>query len=261
MPPADATNVPTNVWLQALYATSAEYQGEEILLTQIGGETRSLLATFDAAEGLLSVTPPELLPGKEYEIKWPGLRGIATASKGDGATFVFEVGDHADAEPPQFAGLTDIKWDWERERDECSETTDDRYLFELGVGDATDDGGRESLTLLVFQTKGPNITVPVQIHVGALPAPVERVQVTRTVGEAVGELCFSALVRDLTGQVAGGNAEEVCVSTAAPPFFDGCAVAPRTGPTTSRNPSRTAWLAGMLFAAAALRRRRSRHLG
>ena len=215
---------------------------------------------FDAAEGILSVTPPELLPEREYEITWPALRGIATASKGDAATFHFEVGKDADTDPPRFAGLTDIDWDWERERDECSETTDDRYLFKLGVGDTSDDGGRESLTLLVFQTKGPKITVPVQIHVGALPAQGERVQVTRTVGEAVGELCFSALVRDLTGQVAGGTAEEVCVSTAAPPFFDGCAVAPTAGPATGRNPSRAAWLAGMLFAAAALRRRRSQHV-
>ncbi len=262
MPPADATDVPTNVWLQALYATSAEYQGEEILLVQIDGETRSLVGTFDAAEGLLSVTPPELLPGATYEIRWPALRGIATASKGDGATIRFEVGTRADTRSPEFAGLADLKWDWEHKRDDCSEATDDRYVFELGIGEATDDGGHESLTLLVFQTKGPKIDVPVPVHVGALPDPGERVVVTRTVEEAVGELCFSALVRDLTGQVAGGSAEEVCVDTRPPPFFNGCAVASTPGSTsgsTKPSPAKGAWVAGVLLAAAVSRRRWSRH--
>ena len=221
MPPSDAENVPTNVALQAFYATSAEYLGEEILLTRIGAETRSLEGTFVASEGHLSVTPPELLAGETYEISWPSLRGIATASKGDGATFRFVVGDDEDTEAPAFSGLAEVDWRWQHERDECSEATDDRYIFELGLGPASDDGGRDSLTLLVFQTTGPDIDVPVPVYTGRLPDVDERVEITRTVGEAVGELCFSAIVRDLTGKVSAAGTEDVCVSTRPPPFFEG----------------------------------------
>ena len=262
MPPDDAIDVPTNVWLQAVYATRAEYLDEEILLTEVGGETRSLRGSFNAPEGLLTVTPPELSKGETYEIKWPALRGIATASKGDGATISFVVGTHEDTDAPEFSGLADIEWRWDHERDDCSDATDDRYVFEVGVGTASDDGGRESLTLIVFQTKGPSIDIPVPVYVGELPPVRDRVPITATVGEAVGEICFSALVRDLTGKVSSGSVEDVCVTTRPPPFFEGCTVTEAGAAAESPTRSRAAWLGAALLVAvtAASSRRRSRTL-
>ena len=120
--PADGTtNVPTNATLSALYAESAEYSDEDVTLQQVGGMEWVLLGTFNQNEGILSVVPPEgLEPGARYELNWPRLRGLGTASRGDGAVVRFEAGPRADQAPPDFAGVRSIRWDIDREQDECA---------------------------------------------------------------------------------------------------------------------------------------------
>ena len=92
LPPDGASGVPTNAFLFAHYASTAEYLGEEVILTPEGEAPQSLTAGFDSAEGMLSITPT-LEPNQSYTLEWPALRGLNTANKGRAQTVTFTVGD------------------------------------------------------------------------------------------------------------------------------------------------------------------------
>ena len=230
--PADgATLVPIGAPLHAFYAAAALYQDEPILLDLPDGTVQALLGEFDVAEGRLTLTPPDaLVPLTAYRVHWPELRGTTSGGKGLGAQVAFTTGTEPDIAPPLFTGATALAWDWVREDDDCTDKMEDRLAFEIALGDASDDGGRDSLTLVLSQTQGPLLaTGPRQLYIGALPAPGEPAPVTLGVDSAVGRVCFAALVRDLSDKISGGGEQEVCVKTTRPPFFYGCTFAPSGG--------------------------------
>lgn len=226
MPPDGADNVPMNAMLFARYATIAQYLNEAVVLEHPAGVDTTVPAQFDDTSGLLQITPPmALVPGDSYTVHWPALRGIDTATLGKTSNLTFTAGSEADVSPPTFAGVTSVAWDVSRESDPCNSAIDQRYVFNLGLGAATDDGGRDSLTLLVFQTSGPSVdsSAPAPVLVQRIPPEGQGVQVTTDV--TVGHICFAAIVRDLTLK-ASTSGPPMCVDTVSPPFFYGCGVAP-----------------------------------
>ena len=230
VPPDMATDVPPNASLTAHYDASAQYLGEDVVLTPPGGVDEVVPSTFDATEGLLTFTPTAPLTPGAYTLAWPGLRGLNAAAKGLGATVHFTVGTADDVAPPSFDGVTGVTWDLERESNDCTKSLEDRMVFELALAPADDDGGRDGLTLVIFQSAGSGVAVdagaaPVPVQTMAMPAPGKTAEVKLTVGEATGHVCFAALARDLTGKTSNGGSHTVCVETTAPPFFRGCAVA------------------------------------
>jgi hypothetical protein len=251
LPPDGATGVPTNARLAAHYAATAEYLGEPVPLEHVGVGVVPAPATFDASEGLLTIEPADpLVPGDSYKVTWPALRGLTTAALGKGADVTFTAGTTEDAIAPEFGGIHALSWDVERPKDDCSDSPQDRYRFDLSIGDATDDAPRNLLTLVVFQTAGPSLQggSPEEVLVERLPEPGEEVQVRRSIDAAVGHVCFAALVRDSLGRVSNSTGAEACTTTVRPPFFYGCALARRT-PSSS-----LPWL--VLFAVVALARSR-----
>jgi hypothetical protein len=253
--PADgATIVPPNAHLSARYASTAEYLGEPVPLEHVGIGIEPAPATFNANEGLLTIVPDQrLAPGETYKITWPGLRGLTTAALGTGAAVAFSVGVDDDTAAPDFSGVRSLAWDVERPNDDCSDSPQDRYRFDLALGDATDDASRDLLTLVVFQTAGPTLSggSPEEVLVEKLPPPGQGAQVRRSVDDAVGRVCFAALVRDSLGHVSNSAQNEMCATTVRPPFFYGCALSKRT---TRSSPG---WIALVgLGAASWLHRRR-----
>jgi hypothetical protein len=222
-----ATRVPTTGPLHAFYAAAALYQDEPILLDLPDGTQQALIGDFAPAEGRLTLSPPDaMLPLAAYTVHWPELRGTTAGGKGLGRTVAFTTGAGPDLTPPSFAGASALTWDWVREDDDCTDKIEDRLLFDVALGEATDDGGRDSLTLVLSQTQGPLLaTGPRQIFIGALPAAGQPVHVSLAVDGAVGRICFAALVRDLTDKISDGGDREVCAKTTEPPFFNGCAMA------------------------------------
>jgi hypothetical protein len=255
-PPDAGTGVPTDAVLTAHYAPNAQYGGETVTLQHGTAPKETVDAVFDETQGLLSVTPVvPLVSGDRYAIEWPGLRGIDTASIGTGATVTFRVGDGPDVSAPIFAGLTKVRWDVKRERDECTSSFEDRFVFDLTPGAATDDAGTRNLALVVFQTKGPRVDqsgTREQVQISPLPKPGEAVRVALPIADAEGDVCFAALVRDLTGKVSSAD-REACTHTTAPPFFYGCSVARAS---SVRWPPGLA--ASLAFALSLLARRRHR---
>jgi MYXO-CTERM domain-containing protein len=262
-PPDKAEGVPTNAVLSAHYSPTAEYLGEVITLEHVGVGSDTVKGTFRSTEGMVRVEPPDpLVEGDRYIISWPKLRGLDTAALGRGAEVGFTVGPGPDTESPRFDGLTGIKWDVVRSRDECTDALEERFRFDLTPGKAGDDTSAGSLALVVFQTKGPGIdqsaapkpvlTTPLRASgdAGAASNP-EPVSVELTVPSATGKVCFAALVRDLTGKPSGGAEKEVCTRTTAPPFFYGCRVAPAPSTPKTAPSGALAALALALF----LRRR------
>ncbi len=226
-PPDGAKSVPTNAVLTAHYAPNAQYDGETVTLKHGDAPKENVDAVFDETQGLLSVTPVvPLVAGDTYEIAWPGLRGIDTASRGKGETVTLTASAVVDRAAPIFDGLRSITWDVRRERDDCTGSLEDRFAFDLTPGQATDDAGTESLELVVFQTKGPRVDATgarEQIQISPFPAAGKSVEVDLPIGDAEGNVCFAALVRDLVGNVSSAD-REVCTATTAPPFFYGCSV-------------------------------------
>jgi hypothetical protein len=231
MPPDNAQNVPTNAILFARYASTAQYARESVPLEHVGAETTTPTATFDPTEGTLRITPPApLVTGDSYVVHWPSLGDGNTATLGTQLDQHFAVGLTEDLKAPTFQGLTSITWDASHTNDSCSNSVAERFVFDLGLGAADDDGGRDSLTLIVFQTAGPTVTAaaPTPVLLQRLPAVGKSVRVTTLVDSGVGHVCFAAIVRDLTLKVSTSG-PETCVDTVRPPFFYGCAAAPVGG--------------------------------
>jgi len=251
VPPDAAEDVPPNAKLFARYRATAEYLDEDVTLTGPGGEL-TLTGEWSSPETLLSVSP-KLEPGESYTVEWPALRGFSTASKGKGGSVSFTVGTTPDQEAPIFSGLSDVSWDVDRDRDDCTDSLEDRYVFDFELGEASDDGGRDSLMVVLFQTKGPDISSssPVPVSVQRIPSEGQSMRLRTTLRAGEGDVCFAAVARDLTGQVSASGAKEVCVETVAPPFFEGCSAARRA-------PGRgaLAFLSVLLLAAALRRSRR-----
>ncbi len=197
------------------------------MLVTPGGVENGFTAAFDSTEGLLSVMPPEPLEaGASYELRWPAIRGLNAAAPGNGGTAHFTVGSGPDEQPPTFGGVTGIAWDVERLNNECTDAIEERMVFDIDLGVADDDGGRGQLTLLLYQTAGPQLgdaSVPVLAE--ALPAAGTPAHVALPTDRAVGHVCFAALVRNLTGKVSDSGSQEVCAEVTTPPFFRGCSIA------------------------------------
>jgi hypothetical protein len=239
VPTDGAADVPQNAAFFAHYDPSAEYVDETVTVTDpsatstsYDGKTNPTVVSWDPTQGLLRVQlPTPLWPGA-YRIAWPSLRGLETASPGEGGTVSYTVGATLDAAPPDFGGLTSIGWDLERRENDCTNALEDRMVFDLGIAAASDDGGHDGLALIVFQTAGGDVADadggagPVEVLTEPMPAAGTHVQVRLPVADATGHVCFSALARDLTGKISNSGSAEVCVHTTAPPFFRGCAVAP-----------------------------------
>ncbi|MFZ5894065.1 MAG: Ig-like domain-containing protein [Myxococcota bacterium] len=218
-----AANVPLNASLSASYEQGADYLDEPVTLSFSNIE-RSLNARFDTSESRLIVDEPGLEPNTAYTLTWPALRGLSTAGHGLGKTISFTTGASVDSAPPEFEGLEGVSWDLVHPRDECTDDLEPRLRFRLTIGAANDDGGRDSLALMLFQTQGPavNDSAPRFLTGRALPSGAHA-DVDLTVDDATGRVCFATLVRDLVGNVSATGNDTHCVKTTAPPIFYGCA--------------------------------------
>jgi hypothetical protein len=258
VPPDMAMNVPANASFFAHYDATAEYVNEDVILMPEGMDGAAVKVSWDGTQGLLTYTPDSPLAPGNYTLTWPGLRGLNTAAIGMGAVVHFSVGAANDVAPPDFAGLTGVTWDLEREKNDCTNGLENRFVFTLSLAPADDDGGRDGLTLVVFQASGSGVSPDggaVPVLTAAMPPAGKTAVVKLATGESTGHVCFAAIARDLTGKISSSGANTVCVDTTAPPFFRGCAVAGR-----SPGGGGAAALAAVLLALAALvaRGRRSR---
>ncbi|HVZ71012.1 MAG TPA: hypothetical protein VHJ20_01445 [Polyangia bacterium] len=227
IPPSGST-VPANAALFAHYASTAEYANEDVLLDSPDHVGDAVTVTFDSTQGLLEFAPAGGLPPGTYTIHWPSLRGLNVAAPGKGADVRFTVTAATDDAPPTFDGLTAVRWDLERAHNDCTDALENRFVFDLDLAPADDDGGRGGLSLVVFQTAGAlsdGGSVPVLTE--AMPAAGKGATVKLPVADATGHVCFSALARDLTDKTSNGASHVVCADTTAPPFFRGCAIAGR----------------------------------
>ena len=252
VPPDMAAGVPLNAVLGAHYTASADYLGEEVVLVRRWDGGQSILpATWDPTEQLLSATPlAPLEPNRDYEIRWPALRGLNAAAPGTMGSARFTTGSTVDTERPSFVGLTSIAWDLERKENDCLDELTERYVFDFDLGAVSDDGGAGGLTLMLFQTEGPTVEdMPRPIPARAFPTN-GRAQIKLATGDSVGQVCFAGIARDTVGQLSLSNSVEVCATTTSPPFFRGCSVSgPGAGP---------GWTSALLALAALLLRRRTR---
>lgn len=252
VPPDGATGVPRNATLGAHYAAAADYLGEDVVLVHPDGSLQLLDATWDPTEQLLSATPTSVMTAdSSYEIRWPVLRGLNAAAPGLGGRARFTTGAGLDAAPPSFAGVAGLSWDLERKTNDCIDEVVERFVFDVDLGAADDDGGTAGLTLMLFQTKGPQVFgMPVPIPARAWPQLGMRAEVKLPKDDAVGEICFAGLVRDAVGQISAGGDRQACVHTTDPPFFNGCSVSGGAG-APRRAPAALLALAALLL----LRRR------
>ncbi len=259
VPPDGATGVPPNAKLAAHYAQSTEYLGEDVVLVHPDDSEQLLPAVWDATEQLLSVTPTSaLLANSMYQIRWPVLRGLNAAAPGLGGSARFTTGAAFDTAPPEFTGVVGLSWDLERKNNDCVDELVERFVFDIDLGVASDDGGTSGLTLMLFQTKGPQVLgMPTPIPARAWPQSGTRAQVKLVKESAVGEICFAGIVRDTTGEISQSGAVEACVHTTDPPFFRGCSV---SGPGADHpgHGGTAALLPLIALVALALNRRRTR---
>lgn len=243
-PPNQAQNVPPNATFAAHYAAPALYNSEPVNVTDADGNAVAVTTSFDEADALLRVTPDQALASGQLQIEWPKLRGVGSGGLGRGSTVSISVGSVADASPPSFAGLSDIDWNLSRERDPCLDKLEDRFVFTLKVGAASDDLDTSLLSLLIFATRDPTThTEPIQLAVRAFPES-SSVEVRRPATKG-GDTCFAAIAQDLLGNLSGGGEHEVCIKTRKPPFFEGCALAP-TAPGALTAASGAAFVLGLL---------------
>jgi hypothetical protein len=230
-PKDGATGVPINAQLSARYESVAEYVQEDVTFEHVGVGPEMATVHFDSAEGLLTLSPAApLVAGESYLIKWPALRGISTAVLGKSADVTFTAGPSQDATAPTFAGVKSVEWDVERSNDDCTGSAEDRFLFDIGLFPASDDSTSDLLTLVVFQTKGPQTTgAPEPVLVQKFPSSGSHAQVRRSIDAAKGDVCFAALVKDSVGQISTSAEHEVCTKTVKPPFFYGCTMTGQRG--------------------------------
>jgi hypothetical protein len=228
------TTVPPNGSLFAHYSPEAEYGNENVLFTPPNSSDAQGFAandmnphvSWDGTQGLLTFTPPARLDPGTYTLVWPALRGLNTASPSQPKTITFTAGTADDVAPPDFAGLTGVTWDLERQTNDCTKSLENRLVFTLSLAPADDDGGRSNLRLKVFQSSGSGVDGgPVPVTMMPLPPEGKPATVKLSVGEATGHVCFAAIVLDLTDKVSDSGSQTVCVDTTAPPFFRGCALA------------------------------------
>lgn len=247
LPPDGADNVPTDATLSAIYAKTAHHGNEPVTLKQSDGTEVPAQVNFDDNELTLTLKPDApLTAGEVYTVEWPAqLRGYTTTNdKPKDVTFT--VGSGPDSAAPSFDGVTSVSWDVKRSRDSCTNSVEERFVFDLDLAQADDDGGRDSLELLLFKTVGSG--APLQEPVRAMPSG-NKVSVASSVGAATGHVCFAALARDLTGKTSASGDHTVCVDTVKPPFFYGCRVA------GGREAGKAGWL-GLALAAFAFAWRR-----
>jgi MYXO-CTERM domain-containing protein len=236
VPPDGATGVPLNATLGAHYTAAAEYLGEDVVLERLpAGPNDVLPAAWDPTEQLLSVTPAAPLDaGAQYMIHWPALRGLNAAAPGVGGDAKFTAGSTTDVAPPTFAGVVGVSWDLERVTDDCLDDLVERFVFDVQLGAASDDGGTSGLTLMLFQTMGPQVMMmPTPVPARAWPQTADsaaHAKVKLAKDAAVGEICFAGIVRDTAGHLSASNNAVACVQTTAPPFFDGCSIAAADAP-------------------------------
>jgi MYXO-CTERM domain-containing protein len=254
IPPDGATGVPPNAKLAAHYAQATEYLGEDVVLVHPDGSEQLLPAVWESTEQRLSVTPTSALTGDSvYEIRWPVLRGLNAAAPGLGGKARFTTGTAFDTSPPTFVGVVGLSWDLERKNSDCVDDLVERFVFDVDLGAASDDGGTSGLTLMLFQTKGPQVLgMPTPIPARAWPQSGTRAQVKLVTSESVGEVCFAGIVRDTIGQISQSGDVEACVHTTDPPFFRGCSV---SGPGAG-NPGHRGTLASLALIGLVLIRRR-----
>jgi hypothetical protein len=222
-PANGAVDVPSNAILSAHYSAPPDYAGELASLTR-SGVTQSIGVTFDEAEALLRAVPVVPLAPGDYSATFPALRGTSSGT-GRGRVVSFTVSGSVDGMPPTFEGLAKVSWDLSREEDPCTDTAEDRYIFDLELGQASDDSDPSLLAVLVFETERPSAgaTAP-PLAVGIHPFPRDgKLRVVRPSRKA-GKTCFAAVTRDLAGFVSGGGSEEACVETIEPPWFEGCSI-------------------------------------
>ncbi len=222
-PPNESVNVPANAQLAAHYAAPALYDDEAVSLLDPDGKELPAVVSYDDAESMMRLSPTAPLGAGLHKVVWPGLRSVSSGGVGRGSTVSFVVDNAIDAAPPRFAGLSHINWDLSRDRDPCLDRLEDRFVFELELGETDDDSGRELLSVLVFQTVDPMAPEQTEPSKVALRAVSSKLEVRRPANKA-GKTCFAAVVQDLLGNVSGGGEVEVCAKTKRPPFFDGCAV-------------------------------------
>lgn len=225
-PPDGAGVVPLNAKLSAVYAESADYLGEPVTITD-GAGPRPLSVTFDPTERRLSAMDPGLASDQSYTVEWPALRGVSTAAHGKGAVVTFTTGAAEDVAAPAFAGISRLTGDLAHPLDECTDELEPRMFFDFTLGAVDDDGGKESLALLTFQTQGRGLEggEPKLVALTAWPADsTQRVELS--VDGATGHVCFATVARDLLFRVSATGSDEHCVDLAEPPFFYGCTLAP-----------------------------------
>src|SRR5262249_54537050 len=131
-----------------------------------------------------------------------------------------------------------LSWDLERSSDDCVDELVERFVFDIELGAVSDDGGTGGLTLMLFQTMGPQVMMmPTPIPARAWPqqrrdggtastaSPGTHVWVKRAREVWGGETCFAEIARDPLGHLSAGGNVGGCAHTTAPPFFRGCRVA------------------------------------
>lgn len=280
LPPAGQTAVPTNTALSATYELGATHQGEPVIVTAAPGSRHQLSASYSRALRSLLVTLPnctggapgcvenpdfpagQLKPNTEYTVEWPGLRTDAAARVGQGATVTFTSGPGPDSSSPSFEGTRDVRWGFEREYDNCSDTESERYVFDVKVSPPTYAGGEELLVMHVFQTVGRLLekdengnAVPEEVHRGRYRGG-EWIRVKQPIATAFGEVCFSAFAEAPNGLISQGSETEACTRTEHPPFFEGCSF----GGQSARSNAWTLWLV-VGFGALLARARRASQRG
>lgn len=254
LPSNGAVGVPLDATLRAYYAIGARYAAESVIVTS-GTRSESFVGDFDRSTGVLSVTPTTVLePRITYTVTWPAL--VSSGAPGRGAIVSFTTGEALDGSPPAIDEIARLDWDVIAIDDVCIGTSIERYVFDVALAGARDDGGADTLEASVYLTRGPLLAATLPPRLVATEPPGEAahaVRVTLPREDSLGQVCFSALVRDLRGRTSAATPER-CVVTERPPFFRSCDVTAAGIAASSRSV-----LGTLLLAVVALRvRRRAR---
>jgi hypothetical protein len=226
-PPNAAEAVPQNAILAAHYRAPADWQDEGVTLTGPDGAELAVDVSYDAAESTLRAVPQGTLLEGEHRIVWPALRGVATGV-GLGQTASFRVGASEDVAAPRFSGASGIEWQLLREQDPCTSGLEDRFQYDIELGELSDDQARSLLSVVVFETRSPTHTSGVPKQLAVLPLANDgHIHVERSSTRS-GVVCFAAILRDLALFSSGGGDQEVCAKTTEPPYFEGCSLSPRS---------------------------------